>query len=850
MELNASASGNNTVNKLNLTKIIFLWLVVCLALPPVGVDEARGSAVRTVEDIQVYDKPARIAIRLSGKTDYKIIRLEEANSMSIALRDVVLAGNIQTAGPGRFWVSEFRFVNLPDGVVSLKVISVPGMGTVDAEWGSDAKTLTIRVALVQDGPPRKTRDVHLKRKPASLMTVSAAGKTTNAPQPSAELPPAPKPEISLPAVQAIPVKNKLTGSIDDFLDVFSSDGCGKEEPLQKATDYCRKGLYEEAHTIIDAFLQSGPSEKCREAAFFLKGLTAYKHSEGADEFQLLEAANELQDAISYYAQSKYTPFALTMLGKIYVAMNNDAEALGYFKIVLGTFKKYPGTPEVLFEVGRLYAKSKKTSQAISYYEQAVNQYPGNVFEKETKLELGKAYFELNRFSKALEHLEALVDAYPRMMYTSPDLLITIGNCYYQTAKYPKARDVLAKAYNIYPNMSDNHITLTRIGDTYADEKRIDKAKKIYEQVRDRYPGTDGFIISSLRLANLTDKPDEKEKIYRMIMEDFPNHPMADLSRLRLAEIQQKEGKYKESIATINELIQVSGRALRREAEYLQEQSFEKYFQQRMAVNDYPHILQTAEKERKAIKRIESPNLFYLSGKAFYLGNLYPQAADNLGKAYKLFQDSKRPKDLLFLLGKSLLEAGALEDGLVKLNQYLLEDPKGEYVAEAHMRIGRGWLEKKDYQKAEGAFQNALLLAKNDSEKADVLMLLSRVSAGTGKYEEKTERIMKAIKLYASIAGSDPAPMSSAYRELGETFLAMGSYGQAVDAFTTAIQYFRREEGLAGLRYLLAEAYLKSKASDRAAQVYREVAATGDPIWGKLAEERLRSIAFENRLERT
>ncbi|MFZ5568763.1 MAG: tetratricopeptide repeat protein [Thermodesulfobacteriota bacterium] len=829
-------------------RILYFWLSVWAVWPILQVADVSGNSVRVIEDLQVLDRPERLVIRLSGKTDFKIIRLDDDTSMSIAFRDTALGVRLEPVRAGIAWVRELRFLSLPDQVVSLRVVTGAVMGPINAQWAGDAKTLTIRIGLFRKEPVHKKRMAGIKAKSAHQGQEAVNSSPPSGP--ADETMPPVHPEIPARESAVPSMKNGLKGGIDDFLAVFSTAECHTGAELEKAVGFCQKGMYREAVETVGSFLQSSPPDGCREAAFFLKGFAVYKWSEDADEFQLLEAVKDLQDAISYYSQSKYAPFALTMLGKMYLELNNEPEARGYFKIVLDSFKKYSGMPEVLFEMGRLSAKERKFSQAISFFEQVLGQYPGSMFEKQTRLEIGKAYFETNRFPKALEHLTALVDSDPRMIYASSDLLTTIGNCYYQTAKYPEAREVLAKAYNIFPDMAENHIVLTRIGDTYEDEKRVDKAKKIYEQVREKYPGTDGFIISSLRLANLEENSQEREKIYRMIMEDFPAHPMAELSRLRLAEMQQKEGQYRESIAMIDELLRRGGRALRREAEYLQEQSFQKYFQQMLSENNYPHILQMAEKQSKIINRMENPELYYLSGKAFFLGHLYPQAADYLGKAYRFYQGSNRPKDLLFLLGRASLETGALDDGMGRLNQYLREDPGGEHAAEATMLIGRGWLEKKEYQKAEESFQLSLRSAKSDLEKAGILLQLARVSAGSGRQEEKAERLLNAIALYSTGEQTVPAPVASAYRELGETFLAMGAYDKAADAFSRAIQYTRQEEGLAGLRYLLAEAYFKNKAADLATPIYREVAATGDPIWGKLAEERLRSIAVGNRLERT
>ncbi len=815
-----------------------LWLLFGFAAMLIGAEAVPGSDLRTVEGLQIQAEPARIIMHFSAKTDYKIIRFEDDQGVSIAFKGARLAADMQSIGSGSAWLQEMRFEQLPEQVLALRIRTRSPAPKIIGEWAGDTKTLTIAFGFTPARLVHKRRALGLKPKPSSVKLAEA------------QVPPDQQAPVPLQPIETVRKKDGNAGTVDDLLDMFASDSCGQEDALRRAADDCRKELYDDAYHAIVAYLRSGSTPPCAEAAYFLRGLAIFKGSEGADEFQLLQVANELQDAVSFYPQSKYTPFAQTMLGKINLELNNDTEAAGYFRLVLNNFKDYSGTPEVLFEMGRLSAKTKKLSQAVSFFDRILSQYPGCAYEKDARLELGKTYFNSNRFSKALDYLEPLLESFPNMAYTSNELLVTMGNCYYQTGKYDKAREVLAKAYNFFPDMPDNHVALTRIGDVYLDEKDSEKAQKIYEEVRKKYPKTDGFVISSMRLAELEPNPEGKEKIYRMIIEDFPHHPMADLSKLRLAEIQQKAGLYENSIAMINELLHKGAKALKKEALYLQERSFEEYFQQMLANNDHPRAMHMAEKEKAALKRLDSPQLFYLSGKAFYLGHLYPQAVENLEKAQKLFVHSARPKDLSFLLGRAFQETGAMDEALAKLEQYLRDEPKGEHWVEAHMRIGRGRLAKKDYLNAETSFQTAYTHARTDLERANILMLQAAAAGETGKKQEKCERLIKAINLFAADPDANFTAMSSAYRELGETYMGMGTFERAADAFSMALKFLRQEEGQAGLRYLLAESYRKGKASDRAAAIYRELVATGDPIWGKLAEEKLRSMSFIGRLERT
>ena len=229
------------------------------------------------------------------------------------------------------------------------------------------------------------------------------------------------------------------------------------------------------------------------------------------------------------------------------------------------------------QLGILDEKKNDHRNAIENFEKILSKYPKTIFVADARLELGKALFKINNFSRAIEQLELLLNEYPQKIYHSFEALLFMGNSYYHTGKYKEARTILEKAYNLYPEIDSNHIVLTRIADTLADENKIEKAKKLYQLVIDKYPGSDGFVISSIRLAAYFETREEKEKIYRLIIEDYPENPMANLARLRIAEIQNKAGEYKQSIKTINELFLENPRALNKEALFLKQNSFEAYF---------------------------------------------------------------------------------------------------------------------------------------------------------------------------------------------------------------------------------------------------------------------------------
>jgi tetratricopeptide (TPR) repeat protein len=101
------------------------------------------------------------------------------------------------------------------------------------------------------------------------------------------------------------------------------------------------------------------------------------------------------------------------------------------------------------------------------------------------------------------------------------------------------------------------------------------------------------------------------------------------------------------------------------------------------------------------------------------------------------------------------------------------------------------------------------------------------------------------------AASDKAyeTLFTAYRRLGEAYLALETFDKAADALAMALKFTDQPEKYPDLRFLLGETYQKAAAAEKARLTFGEVAACGDPFWARLAEEALQRLAIEGRLAR-
>lgn len=816
---------------------MLIWII-----PFVLISNA-GAAIRqnTIQQIRLQDTPQRISLQLNQRSLFKIIQVDKTEIV-IALKDVHISDSIEKRGSASSFIQNLRIEHLQNNVTLLIIETVAAISKTDTKWdGSSTLVVNFYAEKQKHKTRRKGLKTKSKRKPIRIQEQAEQNRDKNITE---EVIPA-KEEIHLD-----PPSDFAGGSIDDLLEEFATDPCASKPELKRVLAQFKNKNWKEAEPELTRFLKTNTGETCRASAFFLKAYSFYKQVDFDKEDNILESISVCQDAVNLFSDSRYLPYGMTMIGKLYFALNNQAEAKGYFKIVLDKYPKYRGSPEIIFELGVLEEKKNNHRNAIENFEKIISQYPKSIFISDARLELGKAHFKINNFSKAIEQLELLINENPRKIYNSSDALLFMGNSYYHTGKYKEARTILEKAYNLYPEIDSSHIVLTRIADTLADEEKIERAKMLYQLVIEKYPGTDGFVISSVRLAKYFETREEKEKVYRLIIEDYPDNPMANLARLRIAEIQNNAGEYKQSIETINELFLENPRALNKEALFIKQNSFESYFKWIMEKGNYPEVLAMYERDKQSLDTYENPGLFSLIGESYFRGHLYESAARLLLEADNYTKDARKPDKYTYMIGVSLQESGENDKASSYLLRYIKANPKSEYTADAFRRMARIEKQNNKDRKASEYFQTAFNSSRRETEKADILIEHAGLFNKNHQYHESAALLVKAVNILSSSPESDKAMILNAHRELGKSYMYLHDFLKAADAFAMALKFSEIDEDRIGLHFLLGESYSKEGHLNEASQAYQAVVSSGDAFWSKLAAEKLKGLKLTKKINKT
>jgi tetratricopeptide (TPR) repeat protein len=836
---------------LRLIGVAFALAHFSLCILPV---RAEG-ALSVIEHITLQSDPPGMRIQLNRIAPFRAVRVE-AREVMIAFKGARVSEKVRNQGEKGPVIRALTIKRLSGNVVALMVATDQDIREIQTVWDKSANNLTVQlIPETGDTPaPRKAIKEDSKKNNSSLGKTPVFESKADADDPAKGSKPL-EPMAGLRTSSSLlPMDllqasanstDRMNGSEDDLLLMMDGAACPDQIGFQEALRQCGKKNWREAFQVLNADLQSGSQNNCREKKYYLRAHAYNKMNQQGDEGLYLEALTYFQDAASFFPESVYAPYALTSVGKIYKALKNFAEAKGYFKIILDKYPHYPGRPEVMFQLGQIYGIEKNMRMSIPVFKDILANYPESRFATDAKLELGKALYNSNQYSQSLEMLNDVLAKEPRKAVDLEDVLLVMGNSYYQLGKFQESRDALIRAINLFPNPDTNSITLARIGDIFRDTGQLDKANKIYQIVMDRYSGTDGGVISAMRRAAILEERTEKEKIYRMVIAEHSKHPMASLAIVKLSDLQFKAGEFGNSIETLRPLFNVNPKNLRAEISYIIQASFAGLLSELGKADSYLEMVALTHKESQMLHRFEQPEIFRMLGFAHFKGHLY-------GEAVKLYEKADRhfgadgPPDFYYEYGMALRESGNSQLALNKLQDYIQKAPQGVHVASANYQIGRIMIDKKDANGALSALKKADGSIPAPSEKNDILRSMAEAHGLLGDFKSAARLLSEVATSLSSVTDKNTDLLFDVYQQLGETYMKMRSYADAANTFEKILKNSGKEEP-PSLLVQLGEAYQKAGQSDLSKKIYTQVLALEDEFWKNVARERLQAIKLEGKI---
>jgi len=865
-----------------------VWAAFFCLFIPAGTTMAGYPVVKA---IHVKDNPFSVTVDMTGKAPVKVIRVGEREVL-VAIKNVSLAKGLVVGGKDNPNLESVHVETLEGKVVAVMVTGKQASEKkIKSSFNAANNQLTVVLNKAVNLPPTVPTSIPVPQ-PVTIQKPSAPDVTkpekqamdpviessekqpvSDDPDKPAEQEPAPRPQAK-PTPKALPTpvpkkdisltkanekikeppiytppKRQASRFKGDISDMYRGEdplqGC-EANAVKNAMLLVKKQLYKEAGAILEQYLfEENPF--CLEQVYYLRAYVNFMGVENDDPAGLLAAERMFQNAMVAYPKSSYLPFAYAAMGLIHTRLHNSATAQGYFDLISKDFPDYSGMPEVEYHLAEIYNERGYNDKALNLYKKVFESKISNGYISDAGLGYGKALFENLRYYDALSVLNYVIKNDVKKVYESADLLKYTADANFELGLSKGARENYIRLLNLFPDTKSPDMALSKAGDAYGMENQEEKAIKLYELVREKYPESPGYINASIGIARYLKTDAEKIKIYEMIKIRFPENTYARIAMMRLAEIYQKNGEYDKCIQEIEDLLSTHPRGLRYEAVKLMQKAYEALFKEQLKADEYTSILLRYEREQAKFKKMGGQLIPFYVGNAYLQADLYEEAFNQLITAYKLYKRVERPALLLFGLGKAMDESGRDDDALKLLNAFVKRFPKDKNRVEGQIRIGRIYLEKGSLSKADDAFVSAYKAEKNALDKGRILMLRAGVYQKKSDLKAASGLQARAVKMFAASPGENYEILAGAYKTLGSTYLEMKSYVQAANAFTKALDFSEGDRAKSNIGFLLGDAYQKGNVLDKAKETFEQVAQSYDSVWARLARQRLSTMGLAEKI---
>lgn len=624
---------------------------------------------------------------------------------------------------------------------------------------------------------------------------------------------------------------------------------------EQAEGYIREGLaqfkegnYNDALILFEDAESLAPESATAEKALFYQGHSKYMLNKdtGYPPFDEVELA--YQKAIGAFPRSQEVVKALLRMGVVNYDTGHGAKARGFFNIVINEHGQTPEAVEAKVYLARLFLDERRPQPAIRLLREVISKHPDSPGVKPALWYLGRVLFEIGRYVEGYQRLTTLLKGWPDFVYAEPMLLYYLGETAFRLDKMEEARGYLYRMINIAPEMGNQDIMLTRIGETFRLEKDYKQAAVLYTQAEKRFPETDGGLIAKIRLAETKGQKQGKaptmdkvlgietfvsaEKTYRGIMKKYPERPVAELAMLKLGALQYHQKKYQESFETLKALLlKYPGTDFYQDAVFALRQSFDRRMNQLAFKRDAVKLIEFYESFKDNLPGEIRSRYSLILGEAYFDLKLYAQA-----EIY--FRDAAResPKDPKVMLGRALSEyhEGRYEPAAASMTRFLAAYPAHGRANLVRLLRGQALLFENQFEAAAKAFREAAEKGQDGPEYWPAIGYLAETQMAMGQHNQAIALLRKNLAV---------APKKLPERQrlsilLGEALFATAKYQEAVQTLAQALHKSEVKGELLGGWYKLGQAQIAVGNMEEARQIMNNIVNSGDQFWAGLARDRL------------
>ncbi|MBW1980192.1 MAG: tetratricopeptide repeat protein [Deltaproteobacteria bacterium] len=596
--------------------------------------------------------------------------------------------------------------------------------------------------------------------------------------------------------------------------------------LAKILEMYRQGNLSRALELVEQYLASVQGVST-EAGQFLRADILYKLAEDGELATVKKAVKAYRELIIQYGQSSLQPLALSRLAWLHLRLKRYLEAMAYVDLLL---RKYPQSAlrtEALVCRGRLYLEKGRPDLALRDFDRVV-QEKSNKSLADAAL-LGKAICLSLRGERqeAAEIFSLLQRRDPKLYLKRPEVLYYWGRNEMALGHYASCREKLFRGLNIGGQPQDSSLLLAHIGESYRQQGMTKEAQKFFHGIIKAFPGSEGAMVSLMRLAEDSGSTEMLEQIVR----EHPESELADFALIRMAGNYYEQGQEARALEALKRLQSAKpNNTFHEQAERLLRKILRKKVARLQHDGDYLQLLVLLKSVDSWVPATYEARVRLWEAEAYARIGLWEDASAVLGKITP--EDLEESARVAWIeLQASAYEARgerALAEALLRRTMEDLSQDNRKWairlqLANLQQRGGK-------YREAVKHYLELLRGRLPDSLKVEVLLSLARSRTALGQHREAARLYQQVLALQGKKNGGD-ASLTTAEVALGDLYYQQSNFSSAAQAYQRALQSSELSQGhRLRLYYLLAECQRKMGQLNEADRYYEQVASKGGELW--------------------
>lgn len=257
--------------------------------------------------------------------------------------------------------------------------------------------------------------------------------------------------------------------------------------------------------------------------------------------KVVEVADKVLAGDPRHAQARALKIAVLAVGGRLQEATAQAEAL---------LAEYPSDKDVVLLLASLYAVQQRAGDAEPALRRALDAHPGDL---DLLNSLASTYVRTGDVARAEQILTRIVEAEPKLF----DHRVRLAGFYDHRGDYDKAETVLRDAVHVDPDSEPRWLALA---DFLATRRGAPQAESTLLEAKGRLPHSTAISFALGRLYEVMNERDKARRLYEKVRDERRGSPASLDARVRLAAMDWEEGRQEEAERGLQEVLKENPRA--------------------------------------------------------------------------------------------------------------------------------------------------------------------------------------------------------------------------------------------------------------------------------------------------